>query len=65
MMALLKVARGVYGYSIDNFTDGAGYTALAAMLTPDPSKKSPVPIRRDNELGKSQATMASVEDGKR
>src|SRR3954468_4073468 len=36
MMALLKIARAVYGYSMDNFTDGAGYTALAAMLTQPP-----------------------------
>jgi hypothetical protein len=37
MMALLKVARAVYGYSMDNFVDGAGYTALASMLTPQPT----------------------------
>lgn len=32
MMVLLKMARSVYGFSTDNFTDSAGYTALAAML---------------------------------
>jgi len=37
MMGLLKVARAVYGYSMDNFVDGAGYTALASMLTPLPN----------------------------
>jgi hypothetical protein len=45
MMALTKIARAVYGYSMDNFIDGAGYTALASMLTPTPkaeSKKSTV-----------------------
>jgi Domain of unknown function (DUF6378) len=36
MMALVKIARATYGYSLDNFVDGAGYTALAAMLTPVP-----------------------------
>ena len=36
MMALVKIARATYGYSMDNFVDGAGYTALAAMLTPKP-----------------------------
>jgi hypothetical protein len=36
MMTLVKMARAVYGYSMDNFTDSAGYTALAAMLTPPP-----------------------------
>jgi len=35
MMALTKMARSVYGYSEDNFVDGAGYTALAAMLHPN------------------------------
>jgi hypothetical protein len=38
MMGLVKTARTVYGYSVDNFTDGAGYNALAAMLTPSPAK---------------------------
>ena len=32
MMSLLKVARSVYRTGNDNFVDGAGYTALAAML---------------------------------
>jgi hypothetical protein len=45
MMALLKVARAVYGYSMDNFTDGAGYTALASMLTPKP-KTNVQPIKQ-------------------
>ena len=39
MMAMVKLARTVYGYSIDNFIDGAGYTALAAMLQPNPLPK--------------------------
>jgi hypothetical protein len=34
MMAMVKIARSVYGYSQDNYTDAAGYIALAAMLTP-------------------------------
>ena len=34
MMQLTKISRSVYGYSEDNFVDGAGYAALAAMLTP-------------------------------
>jgi hypothetical protein len=38
MLALLKQARAVYGYSEDNFVDGAGYTSLAAMLTPSPEE---------------------------
>ena len=38
MMALLKMARSVYGYSMDNFKDGVGYTALAAMLQ-DPDQQ--------------------------
>lgn len=37
MMALTKIARAVYGYSMDNFIDGSGYTALASMLTPNPN----------------------------
>ena len=37
MLSLLKQARAVYGYSEDNFVDGAGYTSLAAMLTPPPA----------------------------
>jgi hypothetical protein len=41
MMTLTKIARAVYGYSMDNFIDGAGYTALASMLTPPPAVKSP------------------------
>jgi hypothetical protein len=36
MMDLVKTARSVYGYSMDNFTDKAGYSALASMLTPAP-----------------------------
>lgn len=39
MMGLVKVARAVYGYSVDNFVDNVGYTALAAMLTPVPDGK--------------------------
>lgn len=35
MMAILKLCRSVWGESGDNYVDGAGYTALAAMLTPD------------------------------
>lgn len=35
MQAMVKTARSTYGYSEDNFTDGAGYIALAAMLHPD------------------------------
>jgi hypothetical protein len=38
MMTLVKIARATYGYSMDNFIDSAGYTALAAMLTPEPEK---------------------------
>jgi hypothetical protein len=36
LMDLMKTARSVYGYSADNFTDKAGYSSLAAMLTPQP-----------------------------
>ena len=32
MLALLKIARSVYGFSRDNYVDAAGYTAIAAML---------------------------------
>lgn len=42
MMSLVKIARAVYGYSLDNFIDGAGYTALAAMLTPAPQKTADI-----------------------
>ena len=42
MMALVKTARAVYGYSRDNFVDSAGYTALAAMLQPAPTH-NPLP----------------------
>jgi len=35
MMAMLKLSRSVYGKSNDNYVDGAGYTALAAMLDPE------------------------------
>ena len=35
MMSMVKTARSTYGYSEDNFVDGAGYTALAAMLHPN------------------------------
>lgn len=38
MMVLVKIARSVYGFSPDNFEDSAGYTALAAMLTPPTGK---------------------------
>ena len=38
MMTLVKIARATYGYSMDNFIDSAGYTALAAMLTPEPKE---------------------------
>jgi hypothetical protein len=41
MMNILKMARSVYGYSEDNFVDGAGYTALAAMLHPDREDNKP------------------------
>jgi len=50
MMDLVKTARSVYGYSIDNFTDKAGYTALAAMLTPHP----------DGPMAMSSKTMAEM-----
>jgi hypothetical protein len=36
LMDLMKTARSVYGYSPDNFTDKAGYSSLAAMITPQP-----------------------------
>ena len=38
MMSIVKLARSTYGYSEDNFVDGAGYTALAAMLHPNGKK---------------------------
>jgi hypothetical protein len=41
LMDLVKTARSVYGYSVDNFTDKAGYSALAAMLTPQPGQHPP------------------------
>lgn len=72
MMALVKIARGVYGYSLDNFVDGAGYTALSAMLTPAPQVQVKEPVIRqvstpmpDNELGKTQREVPSLIDGKR
>jgi hypothetical protein len=71
MMSMTKIARGVYGYSMDNFVDGAGYTALASMLTPNPTPyqkpASPKvqPIRNDDEMGKVQASEPSSVDGKR
>lgn len=34
MLSMLKTMRIVYGFSEDNFIDGAGYTALAALLHP-------------------------------
>ena len=49
MMTLLKIARAVYGYSIDNFVDGAGYTALAAMLQPPPAVPDPIIKQKDND----------------
>lgn len=39
MMTLVKKARATYGFSIDNFTDDAGYTALAADLHPKMKSK--------------------------
>jgi hypothetical protein len=50
MMAVLKIARSVYGYSMDNFTDGAGYTSLAAMLTPPPKLISKLPVNSMNGM---------------
>jgi hypothetical protein len=35
MMSMVKMARSTYGYSFDNFVDGAGYTALSALLHPE------------------------------
>jgi hypothetical protein len=37
MMDLVKTARAVYGYSLDNFVDKAGYSGLAAMLQAEPT----------------------------
>jgi len=55
MMSLIKVARAVYGYSVDNFVDGVGYTALAAMLTP--------PVDRGTEMAtKTMAEMFPKKD---
>jgi Domain of unknown function (DUF6378) len=34
MLAIVKVARSVYGFSMDNHVDAAGYAALAGMLNP-------------------------------
>ena len=34
MMVLLKITRSAYGHGIDNYVDGAGYSALAGMVTP-------------------------------
>jgi hypothetical protein len=65
MMGLVKVARAVYGYSMDNFIDGAGYTALSAMLTPAPKSTRPANIQPINEMGKIQASVPSAEDGKK
>jgi hypothetical protein len=44
MMAIVKIARAVYGYSMDNFVDAAGYSALASMLTPAPKTSNVQPI---------------------
>jgi hypothetical protein len=41
MMDLVKTARAVYGYSLDNFVDKAGYSGLAAMLQAEPPKEEP------------------------
>ena len=43
MMTLVKISRTVYGYSMDNFTDTAGYAALASMLTPVPNVEVKAP----------------------
>lgn len=32
MMSLLKMVRSLYGNGRDNYVDGAGYTALSAMM---------------------------------
>lgn len=77
MLSLLKTARAVYGYSVDNFVDGVGYTALAAMLTPPrdnglefgtKTMAELFPKRQSLDNGdryKNEAQVPSQEDGKR
>jgi Domain of unknown function (DUF6378) len=36
MMMMVKQVRSVYGHSVDNQVDAAGYAAIAAVLNPDP-----------------------------
>ena len=55
MMMMVKQARSVYGHSIDNQIDAAGYAALAAMLDPmadleDDITKEFMPKERVNEI---------------
>ena len=49
MMALMKMARSVYGYSMDNFTDGVGYTALAAMLQDPAQQPAYIPPGKESD----------------
>jgi hypothetical protein len=71
MMSLIKVARAVYGYSVDNFVDGVGYTALAAMLTPpqdngrEMSSKTMAELYPKDDHNKTYSEVPSNVDGKR
>lgn len=73
LLDLLKTARSVYGYSKDNFVDKAGYTALAAMLTPpldfgtELATKTMAEMfpKQDDDHNKTYPEVPSREDGKR
>lgn len=49
MMSFVKKARATYGQSGDNFVDDTGYTALAAMLTPNQVQEADTEQPREPE----------------
>ena len=52
MMEMLKMARSMYGHSMDNFVDSAGYAAIAAMLSPLEDLPSELEKAVADELGR-------------
>jgi len=54
MMMMVKQARSLYGHSMDNQIDAAGYAALAAMLNTDKA-----PVRANGEVIHDQKSLQS------
>jgi hypothetical protein len=55
MMMMVKQVRSVYGHTVDNYVDAAGYAALAAMLDPMGRINDDLDLKIDESKGDKDA----------